>query len=214
MLKKPPPSPPNSLIASWLATGPRDHLLHPFQGVRVDRSAQRLRHSLRYEEYGHDDAYGQQHIKRAPGEIHPEIADCVGGAAGEASDESHCDGHAHCRRQKALNRDSDHLSQIGERDLAGIGLPARIGDEACCGVKGEIRRKSGEALRIQRQQFLSSEENVDGEYANGVEEQKGDCILGPFLLRRSIDPRKSIEHPFNGSEDRLQYRAFPAVNTR
>jgi hypothetical protein len=90
------------------------------------------------------------------------------------------------------------------RGLAGIGLPARIRDEAYRRVEREIRRKCWKTPRIERQQTLQSEKKVERDCPGGVKDEQRDGILGPFLLDRRIDPRQSVKCSFDRSEDRLQ----------
>ena len=105
-LKKPPPLVPSCLMAICEAAGPTaivcvvivwpsavDVRLHQ---LRLLRRSQRLHDPLRHQHDGEDERERQQHVENGPGQVHPEVAQPVGGAAGEAADEG--DHHRYARR--------------------------------------------------------------------------------------------------------------------
>jgi hypothetical protein len=69
-------------------------------------------------------------------------------------------------------------------------------------------------LWIERQSILNSQENIECNDPDGVKQEEGDSILGPFLLDRGVDPRQSVQRPLDRSEDRLQHRALASVDPR
>ena len=46
---------------------------------------------------------------------------------------------------------ADHLRQVRHGRLAAVELPARVRDEACSGVEGEIRAHRRQVIRVQKE---------------------------------------------------------------
>ena len=72
--------------------------------------------------------------------------------AREAADQRDGERDAGRRREEVLDRQAEHLHEIGHRGFAAVVLPVGVGDEADRGVEGEIRRDRGLLGRIERQQ--------------------------------------------------------------
>jgi hypothetical protein len=118
-LKKPPPSPLKSLMASCEATGPRAmvYVGRAFKGRALDRRAQGLRHALRDEEECRQHADWEQDVESATAEIDPIIANGRRSPPCKAADQRDGDCHSGRGRKKRMNGDAGHLAQIAQRRL-------------------------------------------------------------------------------------------------
>ncbi len=68
-------------------------------------------------------------------EVHPEVAELVGTAAGEAADQRDRHRDADRRAGEVLYREPGHLYEITERRLTRVRLPVGVRDEAGCRVE-------------------------------------------------------------------------------
>ena len=138
-LKKPPPSPLKSLMASCEATGPRaivcvapSRVVAPAEGAKVCGTPCVIRKSAASTQIGRR-TYRVPRVRstqklpmvddrrRAKPRISA-MATAIPDAAGK----------------KRKNGDAGHLAQIAQRRLAPVRLPARVGDEAHRGIERQI----------------------------------------------------------------------------
>ncbi len=214
-LKKPPPFVPSILIATWLATGPSAIVCFaPSSVVDIDVSAERLGNAAPDQVEGERDADGQQHVERATREVDPERTDGLGRSACETPDERHRERDAGRGRQEVLMRQPQHLRQVGQRALAAVVLPVRVGDEAVRRVEGEIRRHGALAGGIERQGALEPQDGVEDEEAADVEVDHRDEVGQPALLVRFVDAAEPVETPFDRTEQWREEGSFSREDAR
>ena len=96
--------------------------------------------------------------------------------AREAADQRDRQHDAGRGRQEVLVRQAEHLHEIGQRAFAAVVLPVGVGDEADCGVEGEIGRDRGLLGRIERQPGLKPHQGIEDEQSADMEEQHGDRV--------------------------------------
>ncbi len=180
----------------------RDRLLGAFERRRIDVLAEVLRHAERDKRECRDDRQRQQHVKRDPRQVDPEVADRRRLGAAEGTRQRHDDRHAGCRRDEVLHGEADHLAEVGQRRLAAVALPVGVGDERRRRVEGEMLAHPCEALRVERQVALQPQDRIQQHEAGGVEHQQGRDVLEPRLLARLVDPSQRIEPPLDGAHRR------------
>ena len=174
---------------------------------------------LPHEDRRPHDRQRQQHVDDAARHVDPEVADPIGVLAGEATDQSHEHREADGRRDEVLDREPEHLGQVAERELAAIGLPVRVADEARCRVERDVGVHSAEALRVERQGPLEPEQQVQNQQAQGAEPQNRAGISAPCLLCSRIGSEEFVDdsldaaHPLFG-EDAIHVRPQQRVWTR
>ena len=101
-------------------------------------AAQALRYALLGEDDGSHQADGNQNVKRAAGQVLPEVAHTVFLHMGQAPDEAPQHRDAAGGGDEVLHRQAHGLGEVAEGHLAGIGLPVGVGGEAGGGVKGQM----------------------------------------------------------------------------
>ena len=178
------------LRGSW-AYG--DGLLDALERRGIDVSAQGLRHALPDEDEGKRNADWQEDVEGAAGEIDPEIADGLGRGAGKTADQRHGERDAGRGRDEVLSGEAEHLHEIGQRALATIVLPVGIGDETHRRIEAEIFGHGRNALRIEGQEALQAQQEIEAQKTPDVEEQHGDRIGEPMLLAALIDTAEPIK---------------------
>ena len=161
-----------------------------------------------------DDADRQQDVERAAGDIDPEVADRAHGRAGKAADERDGQHDAGGRGQEVLERQAQHLHEVGHRAFAAVVLPVGVGDEAHRRVEGEIGRHRRLLRRIERQHALQAHQRVEDEEAADVEQQHGDRVGQPVLLARLVDAADSVEHGLDRAQHRRQEGALAVEDAR
>ena len=169
-----------------------NRLLGAFQRRRIHIGAEGLRHALPDEEQPIDDTNRQQDVKRAAGDIDPEVANRAHRCAREAADEGHRQHDARRSRQEVLVRQAQHLHEIGQRAFAAVVLPVRVGDEAHRSVEGEIRSDGRLLRRIERQPRLQAHQAVKDQESADVEEQHRHRVGDPVLLAPLVDAAEGV----------------------
>ena len=167
--------------------------------------------ALRDEEEGEDQTErGEQVVSDADG-IDPEVADGLGGVAGDAAHEGGGDGDAGGGRGEVVNRQCDHLREIRHGRFAAVALPVGVGREARGGVEGEGGRESGEALRIQRQAVLVTQDEIGEQQADEAEDEEGDGVGEPTLFFGRIDAADAVGEALDGLHEPVEKRAALGV---
>ena len=90
---------------------------------------------------------------------------------------------------------------MAERRLACIRLPVGVGDEADRDVEGKVGRHACEALGVEGQIGLQTQQGIKAEHAGPAEDDHRDCILEPLLLGFRVDPRDAIEPALDRTDD-------------
>ncbi len=147
----------------------RDRLLGALERRRIDIRRRASAECRSRPGTARRDADRQQHVERATREVDPERTDGRGRSARETADERHGERDAGRGRQEVLVRQPQHLREVGQRALAAVVLPVRVGDEARRRVEGEIRRHGALAGGIERQSALEPQNGVEDQKAANVE---------------------------------------------
>jgi hypothetical protein len=85
-------------------------------------------------------------------------------------------------------------------------LPVGVGDEADRGVEGQVGRRALETLRVERQQVLEAQDQVEDDEARRRERQHGEGVGQPVLVPLRVDPEGLVEHAFDRPQDRVEPR--------
>ena len=193
-------------------------LRHVVLGRLDDRDlrvlAEGLDHALGDQDEREHERQRQQDVERRPGEVHPEVPDGLGRAAGEAPDERGERGHAGGGRDEVLDGQAQHLGEIAHRRLAAVPLPVGVGGEADGGVEGRVGRHRAEALRVQRQPALEALEQVHDQQAREVEEQHRERVGLPAHLPVGPDARDPVDEALEPAQDALRGPGAPLVDPR
>jgi hypothetical protein len=182
----------------------------------VDRAAQGLQHALRHEHDRADDRDRQQDIEAGADEVLPQVAEDrrVATPGDDASDQRDGDGDARGGRDEVLHGQPGHLAEVGERRLAAVELPVRVGDEGRGGVERQIPRPGVKGLGVEGVDPLRAQ---DEEEQQPAEEREDDHALGvclPVLAARRVDPKRAVGQALDGPRDRVQERALAAEDPR
>ena len=189
-------------------------LLGAFEGCRLDIGAEILRHALPDEDEGEHDRDRQQDIQGRAGEIDPEIADGLGLAPREPTNERERKRDARRGREEIVDGETGHLGQIAHRRLAAVGLPVGVGDEAHRGVEGEALFDPGLPCRIEREQALKPLQRVERDKSDEAEDQQRDGIGEPMLLFLFIDAAAPVDRALERAQHRMQKGALAIEDAR
>jgi hypothetical protein len=110
----------------------------------------------------------------------------------ETADEGERQRHPGRGRDKVLDGESGHLHEIAHRALAAVVLPVGVGDEAGCGIEGEVGGDRRHALRVERQRALQPLQRIKQDQAREVEQQHGDGVGQPMLLDVGVNAGESV----------------------
>ena len=165
-----------------------------------------LNHALGHQEHGVDDAQGQENVKIHPHEVHPEVADGLGGLPGNAAHQGGCYGYPHGGGSEVVKRQPHHLGQIGGGGFPAVALPVGVGREAHRRVERQVVAKRTQPLRVQRQQVLQPQNRVGEKNAHQAERQHGNGVLLPALLLLGVHSQEKIQGSFHRPQHRVQER--------
>ena len=184
-LKKPPPSPLNSLIASCEATGPRaSDLMRALERGRV--AVRRQASAARPARRGTMRRRRRSAAARRAWRGSDRPRNCRSSATGGARSRGSARRRRRCRKRRTRNDCTVMPAiwrQIAERRFAAVGLPARVGDEADGGVQRQIGRDGAEVLRIERQRRLQPKERIERDDAERVKDQKAKSCTATSFAR-------------------------------
>ena len=175
---------------------------------------ERLHDALRYEDDREHDRQRDEHVERAPREVHPEAAEVARGLAREATNQRDEDGHARRRRHEVLHGQREHLRQVAHRRLAAVALPVRIGGEAHGRVERDLGCHRSERVRVEWERRLQTLKGVHDEQTEDVEDQEGSSVAPPPHLFVGANAGRSIEEPFDRADDALCERRLAHVHAR
>ena len=134
--------------------------------------------------------------------------------AGEAADQRDGQHDAGRGRQEVLDRQAQHLGQVGHRALAAVVLPVGVGDEGDRGVERQIFRDCRHLGRIEGQRRLQPHQAVDQQHAADMEQQHGDRIGQPVLLAFRIDAADPVDRALDRAQHGRQEGAFAVEYAR
>jgi hypothetical protein len=162
--------------------------------------AERLHHALGDEPERPEEGERQQDVERRAREIDPEVADRLGRASGESTDQRDGDRHARRRRHEVLHGQREHLREIAHGRLAAVALPVGVRREAHRGVEGGVRRDRAEPGRVERQHALHALERVRGQEPGQVEEEHRQGVDLPTHLRAGRDAGRLVDEPLEPAQ--------------
>ena len=193
-LNVPPPFVPSSLIASWLANGPRAIVcVAPLERLHVRGAVERVDGAARDEHDGDDERERDQHVQRAAHEVGPEVADAAALRAAEAAHHRDRDRHADRGRGEVLHGQPDHLREVAHRQLGRVRLPVRVGHERDRRVEGEVGAHAVQAGGVERQRALHPLERVQRERRDEREREHGARVLSPGHVVLGIDAQHAVD---------------------
>ena len=165
-----------------------------------------LNHALGHQEHGVDDAQGQENVEIHPHEVHPEVADGLGGLPGNAAHQGGCYGYSHGGGSEVVKRQPHHLRQIGDGRFPAVALPVGVGRKAHRRVESQMITKGPQPLRVQWQQVLQPQNGICEKNAYEAERQHGNGVLLPVLLLLGVHSQEKIQDSFHRPEHRAQER--------
>ena len=170
-----------------------DRLVEPLDPVRDGRARERLHDALGDDHDGDDHREGQQDVDDAAHGVAPEVADILRAGAGESTDQrdEHC--HADRRGHEVLEREPQHLREVGHGGLAAVGLPVRVGREAGGRVERNVLVHAAEPHRVEREVPLHTHQDVEEHRADRAEPQGAGRVALPGLLDRGVDPDQPVD---------------------
>jgi hypothetical protein len=195
--------------------GPQREGLHAaFERRDVAHGRERLHDALSDENERENEAQGQKHVQKRPDKIGPEISDPGRLAAGDAADDGHAGGHAHCRRDEVLIGQPDHLGENAHGRLAGVGLPVGVGDEADRRIEGQVPRQGLQPPGIEREDALEKENGKREREAGRGEGGQADGIALPRMVQFRVDPGEGVDPFFETFENGMQDRPAAFQNSK
>ena len=148
-----------------------------------------------------DQGNRQQDVQRDAREVHPGVADARRRMAREAADQRDGDGDAGGGGKEVLHREREHLRQVAHRRLAGVALPVGVRHETDGRVERRVRGNAGHVLRIERQPCLQALQRIDGEHADGVEQDDGQGVAQPVHLLVRPDAAQAVQRPLGRADE-------------
>jgi hypothetical protein len=181
-----------------------DGLLAALDRRRADMGHERL--GLAQADIGHGDhqGEGQQEVEIDARQVGIEVAKPLAAIGGEGAGDRGGHGHAGGGRDEVVRGQARHLREGRDRLLRHIGLPVGVGDEADGGVEGQVRRHAGEALRIERQEVLEAQGQVEDDKARGREGQEARGVAQPVLRAVALDAADGIDDALHGFQHRIE----------
>ena len=189
-----------------------DELLPALKGGRGNARVEILNHALPKHEQRPDDAQRQQHVQRDAHEIGPEVADGRRFVAGDAAHDRGAHGDADACGNEILIRQGHHLRKMAHGGFPAVGLPVRIRQEADRRIQGQMPRKAGEALRIQRQLILEKQHPEREQESRKGKPDDADGVLAPRLFFVGMDAGQRIDAPLHRPQDGMQEGAAAGKN--
>ncbi len=197
-----------------LVVGHRFVVLDGLEDSRLLVGPEVLHHPLGDEGERTHERQGQQDVEGRAGEVHPEVADRLGGTASESPDQRDQRGHAGGRGDEVLDGETEHLGEVAHRRLATVALPVGVRGEAHRSVEGRVRGDGAEGLGVQGQHALHALQEVDDQQPHQVEEHHRDRVALPAHLDVGRDSADPIDQPLEPAEDALEGHAFALVDPR
>ena len=190
----------------------RDRLLGAFHGHRLGGAAGKtstlvgecLGHAQRHEGQRHHDRDRQQEVEADPGQIDPEVAEAFAAVGDERPGDRGGQRDTRGGRKEVVRRQAGHLREGRHGRLRHIGLPVGISDEADRRVERQVRGRALKTLRIERQQVLEPEDQIEHDEAGHAEHQHGDAVAEPVLALGRIDPESAVEDTLHRSQHRIE----------
>jgi hypothetical protein len=167
--------------------------LDRFERRRRVMCGESLHHTLAAQRNGQADRQRQQDVERRAHHIYPEIAERIGFPLHEAARQGDQDCHTGGGREEVLDRQTEHLGQVAQRRFAAVALPVGIGDKADGGVEGQIGRRAGHPVGIERQITLQALQGKDNEETQQVEDQQGHGVTRPVHPVFMTDPGQPVK---------------------
>ena len=204
---------PEQLDRNLRRNGPGgDELLPALKRGRGNARVEILDHTLPEHDQRPDDAQRQQHVQRNAHEIGPEIADGRGFVAGDATHDRGAHGDADGCGNEILIGQGHHLREMAHGGFAAVGLPVRIRQEADRRIQGQIPRKAGEALRIQRQLILKKQHPEREQEPRKGKSDEADGVPAPRLVFVGMNAGQRVHAPLHRPQDRMQEGAAAGKN--
>ena len=180
-------------------------------GIRLQRLGHRVRlevldHALRDKHHGEHQTDWHEQVIGDARDIDPEIADRLGRVPGDAAHQRGGDGDAGGGGREVVQRQPDHLREIRHGRFAAVELPVGVGGKARGGVEGEVRRQTGEILRVKRKMVLVPQDEIGEQHAHEAEQQHGNRVAHPALLLLGIDAAHPVGQAFHRPDDAVDPR--------
>ena len=204
---------PEQLDRNLRRNGPGgDELLPALKRGRGNARVEILDHTLPEHDQRPDDAQRQQHVQRDAHEIGPEVAYGRGFVAGDATHDRGAHGDADGCGNEILIGQGHHLREMAHGGFAAVGLPVRIRQEADRRIQGQIPRKAGEALRIQRQLILKKQYPEREQEPRKGKSDEADGVPAPRLVFIGMNAGQRVHAPLHRPQDRMQEGAAAGKN--
>ena len=149
-------------------------------------------------------------------EIDPEVPERRRRLARDPADERDDDGHARRGADEVLHREGDHL-----REVAHASSRRRSSASSCCvdeadgRVPREVRRRRGEALRVERQERpAGAGSRRPRKIPAPLKSSIADGVRRPVGLLVLLHAGEAIEEPLDGADDLLEQDRLALVDAR
>ncbi len=178
----------------------RDRLLSALERRHGLVAGERLRDALGDEDDREDDGERQEDVGERAIEVDPEVPELPRRAAGEPAHEGREHRHPDRGRDEVLHGQARHLAEVGHRALARVVLPVRVRDEARRRVHGDVREHAREVGRVEGQQSLEAEDEVEEDRERAHEDERRLRVALPVLP--AVGPRadEPVEAPLGEAE--------------
>ena len=172
-----------------------------------------LNDALRNKHERKDQRQRQQDVERGAHQVEPEVADRRRGPAGQSADQGHQHRHAGGRRNKILHAQAEHLRQIAHRRFAAVALPVRVRGKADGGVERRIGTIGGKALRIERQDLLHSQQQINGQrIRRTLNSSTATAYFFHDISCCGSMPRESIDQSLEPAERTIESAGPPLID--
>jgi hypothetical protein len=175
-------------------------LLTPFAGRCGGVRRNCLHHALRNQCQRQHRRQGQQDIERDARDIDPKVADGVRPGTGQTANQRGQDGDSGRGGEKVLHGESRRLREVGKGRLAAVRLPVGVRSETDGRVEGEIGQNGREALRVEREEVLAAQREIQHSQPQRVEQQQRAGIHLPGHFRGGIDSGQPVQGTFGFGE--------------
>ena len=177
-----------------------ERLLEPGDGRDGRVVAEALQRPLREQEQASDHRQRQQDVEQHAGEVDVEVAQLARRARRQSADEGRQHRDPDRGGGEVLDREAEHLREVGERRLAGVELPVRVRDERSGGVERDVPGARGEVLRVERVQPLGAQDEVEQREGERAEDQDGARVALPVLTALGPHAEQAVDRALDEAE--------------
>ena len=111
---------------------------------------------------------------------------------------------------KVLHRQAQHLGQIGQRRLAGVGLPVGVGHKAGGGVERQMPAGAGRPGRIEGQKALQNIEQKQEHETERAEQHRRQCVLLPAHVLLGVNAAELVDAVLHRPQRAGEKGLFPS----